>query len=235
MAGKLVQNNWQQINEVISEAARRAGRFKDQVRVVGVAKKQTVSRVQAALEAGLKILGENYAQEFLMRQKYFPLPQIEWHFVGHLQSNKAKMVVGQVELIHSVDRISLAKKIGQVAQKKNITQSILVEINVDAEPNKSGVLVEKAPQLLESIQKISGVRLCGLMAMPSLEKSGNESRACFARVRQLTEQWKFYLSPGSAGHHFNELSMGTTSDFSYAIEEGATLVRLGTSLFGPRE
>jgi len=235
MVGKLVQSNWKQINEIIAESAKRAGRSKNQVRVVGVAKKQTADRVKAALEAGLEIIGENYAQEFTARKKQFPSQQIDWHFVGHLQSNKVNVVVGQVELIHSVDRISLANKLGQVAEKRKTIQNILMEINIDAELSKSGVLIEDALQLLESIQKIQGIRLCGLMAMPSLKKSADESRICFARIRQLSEKWKSYVSPGSVGHHLGEISMGTTSDFSFAVEEGATLVRLGTSLFGPRE
>ena len=122
MDGKLIQNNWQEINSIIAKAAQFAGRPVGDIRIVGVAKKQPEERVKAAVEAGLGIIGENYAQEFLTRRTQFQDPKLKWHFVGHLQSNKAKLIVGEVELIHSVDRLSLAEKIGQVAQTKSMVQ-----------------------------------------------------------------------------------------------------------------
>ncbi|MCB0365709.1 MAG: YggS family pyridoxal phosphate-dependent enzyme [Bdellovibrionales bacterium] len=235
MAGTSIANNWQKIQEQIHEAAQAAGRNPTEVRVVGVAKKQPVDSVEAAVQAGLRIVGENYAQEFLRKRESLEHLPITWHFVGHLQSNKARHIVGSVDLIHSVDRVSLVRKIGELAAGRGSVQDILIEVNVDSELTKNGINEADGPALIGSIQQIPGIRLCGLMGMPSLEQSPEESSRSFARLRELRDRWRSELSSGDVGHHLNELSMGTTHDFGYAIREGATLVRLGTLLFGPRQ
>ncbi|MCB0384248.1 MAG: YggS family pyridoxal phosphate-dependent enzyme [Bdellovibrionales bacterium] len=234
MAGESIAGNWDTINHQIAEAARSVGRDPAEVRIVGVAKKQPTELVEAAVQAGLKIVGENYAQEFALKKVALTHLPIEWHFVGHLQSNKAKHIVGAVDLIHSVDRLSLLHKIGELSVDQGVVQNVLIEVNIDAEANKNGIRESEGPGLVESLQLISGVRLCGLMGMPSLDQSPEESRRSFARLRELRDGWVQNLDPGEVGHHLSELSMGTSHDFRYAVQEGATLVRLGTLLFGPR-
>ncbi|MCC7406169.1 MAG: YggS family pyridoxal phosphate-dependent enzyme [Bdellovibrionales bacterium] len=234
MAGNSIQDNWRRINEQIAEAAALAGRRAADIQVVGVAKMQSLDRVEAAVRAGLRVVGENYAQELTSKKTALRHLNLKWHFVGHLQSNKVKNVVGEVALIHSVDRLSLAQKIGEYASTRALAQDILIEVNIDEEDSKNGVAIDQAPALIEEVQKVAGIRLCGLMCMPSLEKSPEESRRSFAQLRELRDQWRALVSPGKVSHHVDELSMGTTQDFRYAVMEGATLVRLGTILFGER-
>ncbi|MBK9040456.1 MAG: YggS family pyridoxal phosphate-dependent enzyme [Bdellovibrionales bacterium] len=235
MAGKSVRENWFEIKAEMKTALVRAGRTEDSARIVGVAKGQSIARIQEAVAAGLKIVGENYVQEYLKKVSLLGDPQLEWHFIGHIQSNKVRDLVGKIDLIHSVDRVSIAQLIGQRAAAQKLIQKILVEINIDDEPNKSGIDFREGRVFLEALQKIDGIKICGLMALPAPGRLPEETRRGFARLRHMRDEWTSEVSGGSAGHHLHELSMGTSQDFQYALEEGATYIRLGTRLFGERQ
>lgn len=219
MDGKSVCERWQEIQSRVNLSLSQMGRPQNSLKIVGVSKKQSVERIQAALDCGLNCLGENYLQEFLLKKEALSGFKGEWHFVGYLQKNKIRDLVGQVSLIHSVDRESVAEAIGQRAQARHLIQDILIEVNIDGERSKAGVELDKGKELLEKLQSVEGIRICGLMAMPALDKGEDETRKSFGRLRETRDSWLSQLSSGKGGHHLNELSMGTSQDFCQAIEE----------------
>lgn len=224
MVGTSVEKNLEQVLKRMNAACVRAGRNATSVRLVAVSKMQPLAKVQQAFAAKQKMFGENYVQEAL--PKIESLPQAEWHFIGSLQSNKAKQVVGAFALIHSVDRESLLQEISKRAVEKGIVQDILIEINLAGETSKGGADWNAAEQLVRTGRGLPGLRVRGLMGMPP-QGSAEASRSYF---KELHEKWKAWRDS-----NFSELSMGTSQDFEIAIEEGATLVRIGTDVFGPRE
>lgn len=235
MAGKSVRENWLEIIAEMKTALVRSGRTEDSARIVGVAKGQSIERIQEAIASGLEIVGENYVQEYLKKVSLLGDRRLEWHFVGHIQSNKVRNLVGKIDLIHSVDRIHIAQLIGERAAAQKLIQKILVEVNIDDEPNKSGIDFREGRAFLQALQKIDGIKICGLMALPAPGRLPEETRRGFARLRRMRDEWISEVSGGLVGHHLHELSMGTSQDFQYAIEEGATYIRLGTCLFGERQ
>jgi pyridoxal phosphate enzyme (YggS family) len=213
------------VHRRISLAAERAGRDPGSVRLVAVTKTLGIERVREAVEAGLRDFGENYVQE--AREKLAALgPDIRWHFIGHLQSNKARHVVGAFELIHSLDSETLAREIQKRSAAAGIVQDVLVEVRLDPAASKTGIEPEALPCLVEQVRGLPNVRLRGLMGMPPLFADPEDARPGFRLLRRLLE----VVPPESR----RELSMGMSSDFEVAIEEGATLVRVGTAIFGPR-
>jgi PLP dependent protein len=162
------------------------------------------------------------------------VPEAEWHLIGSLQTNKVKAVVGRFALIHSVDRLKLAIEIARAAERAGIVQDILLQIHVGNEETKHGVSFEEAPAVIREILAMPSLRLRGLMALPPLVDNEAEGRAAFSSVREALVRWRGELMSGAAAQAFTELSMGTSSDFEWAIMEGATLVRVGTSIFGAR-
>ena len=199
------------VNEKISRACARAGRDPKSVKLIAVSKLQPIEKLQEAMAAGHRVFGENYAQE--LRDKAAALPDAEWHFIGALQSNKVKMIAGKIALVHTCDRVSLAKELA-----KRGPQRVLIEVNVGREPQKAGVLPEDAPALLEQIKGL--VQVDGLMCIPPAE---GDPRPHFRALRALRDQLGL-----------DELSMGMSADYETAIEEGATIVRVGTAIFGQR-
>jgi pyridoxal phosphate enzyme (YggS family) len=206
------------VRERIAAACSRAGRDPASVRLVAVGKTKPIEMLRAAQEAGQRIFGENYAQE--LREKAEALSGVEWHFVGALQTNKAKLVVGRAALIHTCDRLALAQELSKRAKNAAVTQRVLLEVNVGREPQKAGALPEDVPALLEQVRALEALAPEGLMCIPPLE---GDPRRYFRSLRQLAE-----------GLGLRELSMGMTADYETAIEEGATLVRVGTAIFGER-
>lgn len=195
-----------------------------EIQILAVSKSQSVEKMQAAYaQASQKLFGENYLQEALEKQQSLLSPDIEWHFIGHLQSNKIKSIVGAFDLIHSVDRIELIKEIHKRAEQKNLTQKVLIEVNIADETSKSGIAPQLLPALLDQAKAFPRVKIAGLMCMPPLGKNETETRQYFAATRALAEQYKLA-----------KLSMGTSEDFEWAVAEGATILRLGTILFGKR-
>jgi pyridoxal phosphate enzyme (YggS family) len=206
------------VRERIAAACARSGRDPASVRLVAVSKTKPVEMLRAAQAAGQAIFGENYAQD--LREKADALPGVEWHFIGALQTNKAKLVVGRAALIHTCDRVALAQELSKRAKSAGITQRVLLEVNVGREPQKAGVLPEDVPALLEKILALPSLAPLGLMCIPPAE---GDPRKHFRSLRQLGQ-----------GLGLPELSMGMSADYEIAIEEGATLVRVGTAIFGER-
>ncbi len=223
MAGISIANNLRNVRERLEAACRRSGRPLNSVRLLAVSKGQGLGKLNQAFEAGQTLFGENYVQEAMEKQA--GLLSAEWHFIGLLQSNKVKQVVGNFALIHSVDRLKLLKTVSERAAERGIVQDILIEINIGGENSKSGASVGDAEELLRRAREWTGVRVRGLMCMPP-PGSGDQSRPYFRQTKKLLEKW--------GTENCNELSMGTSQDFEAAIEEGATIVRIGTDIFGAR-
>jgi pyridoxal phosphate enzyme (YggS family) len=188
------------------------------VRLIAVSKTKPVEMLRAALSAGQAIFGENYAQE--LREKAEALAGVEWHFIGALQTNKVKLVVGHAALIHTCDRLGLAQELSKRAKSAGVTQRVLLEVNIGRERQKAGALPEDAGALLEQVRALPSLRCEGLMCIPPAQ---GDPRPCFRSLKQLGE-----------GLGLSELSMGMSADFETAIEEGAILVRVGTAIFGER-
>lgn len=219
------------VRQRIAQAARRGGRPPGRIRLVAVAKTQPVSAVRTMVMAGASIIGENYIQE--AREKYDALTDlpVEWHFIGHLQSNKAKYAVRMFELIHTVDSLRLAEELDRQARKNCKVQKILLQVNVSGETTKSGVEPERAEKLVRDIATFPNLAIRGLMTLPPFFDAPHLVRPYFAKLRQLGES---IAAQNIENVVMEELSMGMTGDFEVAVEEGATLVRIGTALFGER-
>jgi PLP dependent protein len=214
----------------IAAAAKRVGRDPETVRLVGASKTVTVDRLRQAVTAGLAILGENYLQEAREKIAALDLP-VSWHFIGHLQSNKAIAAVKLFDLIHSVDRPSLAQALNDAAAKITKVQDILLEVNLAQETTKSGVKSEDLENLLRISAALPHLRVRGLMTMPPWFADPEKVRPYFQALRRTRDHLQSLNLPGV---DLSELSMGMSDDFEVAIEEGATLVRIGTALFGRR-
>lgn len=216
------------VRERIERACARAGRDPEAVALVAVSKTVPASRVRELLESGQLLFGESRVQEALEK-----IPLVgggsRWHLVGHLQRNKARHAVGSFELIHSVDDLALAQELDRRAAGRGIVQPVLVQVNLSREATKSGVDDEGALPLLEAVRSLAGLKLRGLMTIPPPSEDPETSRPWFAALRDLRDRAESRLGTG-----LPELSMGMTDDFEIAVEEGATLVRVGRALFGPR-
>lgn len=215
----------------IKAAVQKAGRPADSVRLVAVSKGKDAALLGEALAAGQLLFGENYLQE--AEKKIAALgPGPQWHFIGHLQSNKAAVAAGLFDCIETIDRLKLAQALEKHLVRLNRTMSALVQVNIGREPQKSGVLPEKAAPLLAALQDFPHLQVRGLMAIPPYSSDPEESRPYFREVKRLALQLE---QGGLLGRRYpTELSMGMSDDFEVAIAEGATLVRVGTALFGAR-
>ena len=228
---KTIAERFREIRERIERAAEKAGRDPAAIRLIAVSKTKPVSMIREAVAAGVTDLGENYIQE--AREK---IPQIagpvHWHFIGHLQKNKAKYAAALFEWVHTIDRVEIADALNRRAGMEGRTLKVLIEVNVGRETSKSGVLEEGLIPLVEHVSTCSNLSLKGLMVIPPLAAEPEEAREYFIKTRRLSEEVASRHIPGVS---MDELSMGMTSDFEVAIEEGATMVRVGTAIFGPRE
>ena len=201
-----------------------------QVQLLGVSKGMPADTIRQASSLGIRSFGENYVQEWKLKAEELKDQVIDWHFIGHLQTNKAKEVVGKVSLIHSVDRISLAETINKLSLSNQSQQDILIEVNLAGEESKSGASIKDVPALLESMSNLAGLRIRGMMVMPPFSEDSELSRPYFLQARRSFEDWRKLVNED----HWTVLSMGTSQDFHVALEEGSNLIRVGTALFGPR-
>ncbi len=215
--------NYKIIQKNISEAALRSGRNPDLIKLIAVTKTVSVEEVRRAANLGITDFGENRVQEAAPKVKQ--MPQLRWHFIGHLQSNKVKDVLPCYTLIHSLDRPSLAKELQRCAEKFDRIAEVLVQVNTSGEESKFGLKPEKLSLFLEQASGYSRIRIKGLMTMAPFVDDPEETRPCFRLLRQLREE------NARAGFELPELSMGMTNDYQVAIEEGATMVRIGSALF----
>jgi hypothetical protein len=215
------------VEEVLNRvrlAARRAGRDPEAVTLVGVTKSVGLDAIRESYQAGVRVFGESRVQEAL--PKLIGLTgDVLWHFIGHLQRNKVKQVVGRFDLIHSVDSVSLAREIGSRSAAEGKTQRILLEVNVSGESSKYGVCVSDVHRAVKEIVYLPGISLVGLMTIPPFREDPEGSRVYFKKLNDITRE---------LGEPLRELSMGMSHDFEVAVEEGATLVRIGTAIFGER-
>ncbi|BEH09513.1 MULTISPECIES: YggS family pyridoxal phosphate-dependent enzyme [Geobacter] len=225
-----IADNLTHILAKIVAAARRAGRDPAAVRLVAVSKTIPAEAVEEAARAGQRLFGENYVQEFTAKAREVREP-VEWHFIGHLQSNKVKYLAGLVTCIHSVDRLSLAEEINRQWAKLDAVCDILVQVNIAGEETKSGTSAAELTDLVAAMATLPHVRVRGLMTMPPFFDDPEEARPYFRELRRLADAVAAENIPGIS---MTELSMGMSGDFEAAVEEGATLVRIGTALFGER-
>jgi len=219
------------VKKRIKAAAEAANRTLDSIRLVAVSKTVPAEVVKEAIEAGATDLGENYIQEAREKISALAMYPAIWHYIGHLQSNKAKYAVRMFDLIHSVDSLKLAKELDKHAAKIDKIQPILLQVNVAKEDSKSGVYVEDTLRLLKEIGTLENISVKGLMTMPPYFNAPEKVRPFFAALRELRDRIKNEGIPHIA---MDELSMGMTGDFETAIQEGATIVRIGTAIFGAR-
>jgi pyridoxal phosphate enzyme (YggS family) len=216
------------VHERIAAACQRAGRARDDVTLVAVSKKHPASAVSEAVACGVTDVGENYVQELVAKKAEVPLP-VRWHFIGGLQRNKAKALIGHVALIHAVDSASLADEIAKRAAAANVVQPILLAMSAAGETQKSGAAPDQLGELLAHCAQLPALAVRGLMTMPPLDLDAEAARPYFRALRQQRDR----LATDS--HPLAVLSMGMSHDFEVAIEEGATLIRVGTAIFGPRQ
>jgi len=227
-----IGGNLEKVRDAIAGAAHAAGRSSDDVTLVAVSKRQPVELIAAAIAAGQRDFGESTMQEALPKLEQFRAEALVWHFIGHLQSNKARFVPGNFTWLHSLDSLALAQRLSRLAPAQGSALDALIEVNIARDPARHGVARERLVPLVEQLLRapLPGIRLRGLMAIGPHPATEPELRAAFAGVRALRDECRQRF--GLSG--FTELSMGMSSDFVPAIREGATLIRIGTAIFGSR-
>lgn len=230
MKETFITQNLLEVEERITAACRRAGRERSEVTLIAVSKTKPVSMLETAYDAGIREYGENKVQELCEKYEVLP-PDIHWHFIGHLQRNKVKYIVDKAALIHSVDSVRLAEEISKEAQKKGVQVNILIQVNVAGEDTKFGLATEEAEETIRIISKLPGIHICGLMTIAPFVDNPEDNRAIFSKLKQLSVDIR---DKNIDNIDMNILSMGMTGDYEVAIEEGATLVRVGTGIFGER-
>lgn len=228
MDTQFILEQWQAVLQDMAQAAQASGRSPQDVRLVAVSKFHSAAAIHALYTAGQRIFGESYAQE--ARAKMTELPaDISWHFIGHVQRNKVRHVVGNFALVHSLDSLELAHIMHNRAMRQGVVQPVLVQVNLAQEPQKTGIALSDLAPLAEFLAGSAWIRWQGLMLMPPFFDDPERAKPYFARLRLLRDTLE-----RDYGLALPELSMGMTGDFEAAIAEGATLVRIGTRIFGPR-
>jgi len=235
---EMVSENLKRVRGRIAAACDRAGRSVDEVTLVAVSKRIPLEKVAAAYAAGQRVFGENRVQDAVSRLDELPRllesrsddpAGLVWHFIGNIQANKARKVVGGFELLEAVDSLALARRLGRIASENGVVQPVLMEINASGESNKHGLVPDEAPEAVIAAAAVDGIEVRGLMTMARFGADEAELRATFSAVRELASAVR-----STGGPALPELSMGMSGDFESAIAEGSTMVRVGTAIFGPR-
>jgi len=226
----LVQEQLNEVRQKIVQACERAGRNPSEVKLIAVSKTKPVSMIEEAIACGQTVFGENKVQELCDKIPQLPA-NLEWHLIGHLQRNKVKYIVDKVALIHSVDTVRLAKQISQEAIKAGVTVQILLEVNVAREESKFGFMEEEVEEAVREIAAFPNIQIVGLMTIAPFVADPEENRIYFKKLHQLCVDIN---KKNIDNIRMSELSMGMTGDYEVAIEEGATMVRVGTGIFGTR-
>lgn len=226
----MLKENLEQVQNNIRTACSKAGRSLDEVTLIAVSKTKPVEMLQEIYDCNVRNFGENKVQEMCDKMEVLP-EDIRWHMIGHLQTNKVKYIVGKTTLIHSVDSLKLANEIQKQAEKKNVIADILVEVNIAEEESKFGIHKEETFSLIKEIAKLPNIRIKGLMTIAPFVENAEDNRMYFREIRQLSVDIK---NQNIDNVSMDILSMGMTGDYMVAIEEGATLVRVGTGIFGER-
>lgn len=226
----MVAENYREVDRRVGEACARSGRNRQEVTLIAVSKTKPVELIREAMDAGADVFGENKVQELC--DKYEQLPKtLHWHLIGHLQRNKVKYIVDKVDLIHSVDSMRLAEEISKEAEKKQTDVKVLIEVNVAQEESKFGVSVDETEELVREIAKLPRIHVLGLMTIAPNVSDPEENRPVFRTLKKLAVDIKM---KNIDNVRMDVLSMGMTGDYQVAIEEGATMVRVGTGIFGER-
>ena len=225
----MIAENLAEVRERIFQAIQKSGRNPDSVQLVSVSKQVDIAQIEEARIAGAVIFGENKIQDAVPKIDQMGSEGISWHFIGHLQKNKVKFLDERFDLIHSVDSLELAEKIANQCQSENRVQSVLLQINVSGETAKFGMEPGELENQMLAFSRLKGIRVEGLMTIPPYHPDSENSRSHFSRLRELRDQCE---KQNRLSLH--ELSMGMTNDFEVAVEEGSTLVRVGTAIFGSR-
>jgi pyridoxal phosphate enzyme (YggS family) len=223
-----VADNVKSIRHKIALACERAGRSADEVTLVAVSKTFDSNSIHQAVEAGVVDIGENFVQELARKRDALQDERIRWHFIGHLQTNKVKYIAGWIHLVHAVDSLHLAKELDRHAGRTGRRVDVLIEVNTSGEATKFGVQPEQALPLIHGLSPLQHLRVLGLMTMGPFVGDAEVSRPAFRILKEIGDRVQ------QDGFHLPHLSMGMTGDFETAIEEGATIVRIGTAIFGPR-
>ncbi|MEN6294985.1 MAG: YggS family pyridoxal phosphate-dependent enzyme [Chloroherpetonaceae bacterium] len=230
---KRIRRNYNRIRKEVENEAERRYRNPGEITIVAVSKTFPAETIESAIESGIRSFGENYAQELRDKIKYFETKpnQIDWHFIGHLQTNKVKYLIPHTKLIHTIDSIELAEEVNKRAGQFNIKQNILLQINTSGESSKSGCKPDEAIELAKSFIKLENINLIGLMTIGSFSEDEKIIRNEFTLLRNLKDEINQKLGTSK----LTELSMGMSHDYLIAIEEGSTILRIGTAIFGQRE
>lgn len=223
-----IENNYGLLRERIEKACHKAGRNIDEITLVAITKFVPAERIEPIFKLGIKAIGENRAQEFIEKLEFFNGFGVDKHFVGQLQTNKVKYIIGCANIIQSVDRVSLASAINKVAKDMEISQDILIQVNIGDEPQKGGIRVDELEGFYETLDAMNYLSVKGLMVVPPA-LSAEEARPYFSKTRRL-----FETAPKIRGEQMKILSMGMSNDYEVAVEEGTTMVRIGSALFGAR-
>ena len=227
----MIAENIKNIKENVEKTCFRIGKNPESVGLVAVSKTFSVEQIQAAMRSGVHVFGENYVQELLEKRKMLESEPILWHFIGHLQTNKVKYIAEWISMIHSVDSEGLVQEIQKRAEKIGRTIDVLMEVNTSAEATKFGVNPEKALDLLKKISVYPNVNVKGLMTIGPFTENKEESRQAFKLLKTIFNEAN---EKNLTSHPLTELSMGMTHDYEIAIEEGSTMIRIGTAIFGTR-
>ena len=223
--------NYRKLVERLASAAATAGRDVQKIRLLAASKSQPVDAIRAALEAGVTLIGENYVKEAEEKKNQLSNAKVEWHMIGHLQRNKAKLAVELFEVVESLDNLALAQELNKEAGKRGKVIRAFIEVNLANEQSKTGIAKGDVADLLKRIAGLGHIRAEGLMTVPPFRENPEEVRPYFRELRDLRDSLSSLNLPNV---QLQELSMGMSHDFTVAIEEGATIVRVGTALFGPR-
>jgi pyridoxal phosphate enzyme (YggS family) len=223
-----VTENLPIVRDLLTNAAIEAGRGPETVKLLAVSKKQPVSAIIEAADAGQRDFGENFVQEGLSKITQIGRNELIWHFIGHLQTNKTRAVAEHFDWVHTVDRLKTAQRLSRHRPESLGDLNLCLQVNIDNEPGKSGIGAAQALELTEQVMELPRMRLRGLMCLPAVQEGFDEQRKAFARLRTLSEDL------AAQGITLDTLSMGMSGDFRAAIFEGSTIVRVGTAVFGPR-
>lgn len=223
-----VTENLRVIRDLLDKASKDAGRGDQEVKLLAVSKKQPVSAILAAVEAGQRDFGENFVQEGLEKIAAIGREDLVWHFIGHLQTNKTRQVAEHFHWVHTIDRFKIARRLSEQRPSELGKLQVCLQVNIDNEASKSGASVDAVPELAAAVTELPGLRLRGLMCLPANRADFEQQRVPFARLRKVLESLQ------GAGIAVDTLSMGMTGDYRAAIIEGSTIVRIGTAIFGER-
>ena len=223
-----VTENFRKIQDLLAKASVDAGRSPERIRLLAVSKKKPPEAILEAYAAGQREFGENFVQEAVAKIAAVNRDDITWHFIGHLQANKTRAVAAQFQWVHTIDRLKIARRLSEQRPHYGSDLNVCIEVNIDGEDNKAGVAVTAVAELAAAVAELPRVRLRGLMCLPAIRDDFAAQRQPFARLRELLE------SLNRSGLQLDTLSMGMTADYAAAIQEGATMVRVGTAIFGAR-